>query len=395
MFSDETKIERVLPLYTDAQLDEAIVELREMLKADEVTNAKDPVDKAICEKIESFYPHWFQRIDYPNYCTTSTSNHRLVYFDEGGLNTLGKRLTSEEACILRPYPKWFCLKEVLPGVEGKSVLEIGSSNGFFSFRFAELGASSVTGVEISKPQYESAVWSAEILKHENVHFHNADVLTDFSIPKHDIVFLSEVHNHFLFPFFGLLRVIDLANETVIFDTGALDVNEDWMGLDSSFEAESNCLIYHSFTMSDGLIMNFLNLIGIPSSKVIRYKSPLNHYHVLYIIDTRDIRAYRNQLQYPPYLSETVELTHFKQTQLNLTKAQNRLNLYENKLSSLKQTRIDLREAKKQLKKSNNQIKRLEAKLDQHVSMLAAIKTSKFWWFRSQWLRFKRGLHWLD
>ncbi|NJN85293.1 MAG: class I SAM-dependent methyltransferase [Leptolyngbyaceae cyanobacterium SL_7_1] len=371
MLSDETATERVLPLYTDTQLNEAVAKLREMLKADEVTSAPDCIDQEIREKIQSFYPHWFQRIDYPNHCTTSTSNHRLAYFDEGGLNTLGKSLTSEEASILRPYPKWFCMKEVLPSVEGKSVLEIGSSNGFFSFRFAELGASSVTGVEISKPQYESAVWSANVLKHENVHFLNADILTDFSIPKHDIVFLSEVHNHFLFPFFGLLRVIDLANETVIFDTGALDVNEDWIRLDSSLEPKSNRLIYHSFMMSDGLIMNFLNLIGIPSSKVIRYKSPSNHYHILYIIDTRAIKARRNRLQYPAYLGETVKLTHLKQTQ------------------------VDLRKAKNQIKKLNNQIKRLEAKLDQHVSMLAAIKTSKFWWLRSQWLRLKRGLNWRD
>lgn len=297
----------VMPLFNDEQLDQAVTELRKTLEQDESSETKIALTGEISQKIESFYPHWFQRIDYPNYHLTSTSNHAMAYIDEGGLNTLGKRLTSEEASILRPWPKWYYLKPLLPELTGKSVLELGSSNGFFSFRFAELGASEVTGIEIIRSQYESAIWSASILGCQNVKFQNTDVLMDFTIPPHDVVFLSEVHNHFLFPFYGLARIVNLAKETVIFDTGAQDNSDHGLGLSSGWTNDTKSLIYHSFTLSDGLIMDFLNLIGIPPSKVKRYKAPYDHYHILYIIDTRDIQRTREEFGYPEYLRRIVEM----------------------------------------------------------------------------------------
>ncbi|MBD1914963.1 MULTISPECIES: methyltransferase domain-containing protein [Cyanophyceae] len=297
----------VMPLFNEDFLDQAVIELRKMLAQDKSSETQIALTGEIAQKIESFYPHWFQRVDYPNHHLTSTSNHSIAYIDEGGLNTLGKRLTSKEASILRPWPKWYYLRPLLPELTGKSVLELGSSNGFFSFRFAELGASEVTGVEIIRSQYESAIWSASILGYQNVKFQNTDVLMDFTIPTHDIVFLSEVHNHFLFPFYGLARVVNLAKETVIFDTGAQDNSDHRFNLSSGWTNDSKSLIYHSFTMSDGLIMDFLNLIGIPPSKVKRYKAPDDHHHILYIIDTRDIQRTREKFDYPEYLRRTIEM----------------------------------------------------------------------------------------
>src|SRR4051794_5697272 len=58
-----------------------------------------------------------------------------------------------------------------------------------------------------------------VLGHSSVEFLNTDFLLDANIPAHDVVFLSEVHNHFLFPFYGLLRVVNLAREAVIWDGG--------------------------------------------------------------------------------------------------------------------------------------------------------------------------------
>ncbi|MBD1889616.1 class I SAM-dependent methyltransferase [Coleofasciculus sp. FACHB-SPT9] len=297
----------VIPLFSEEKLEEAVVTLRKILEKDDFPQTKEALKGEIARRIQSFCPHWFQRIDYPNHNITSTSNHNWAFIDEGGVNTLGKKLTSQEASILRPWPKWLYIKDILPNVVGKSILELGSSNGFFSFRFAELGASHVTGVEIIQRQYESAVWSADILGHKNVSFINTDALLDLTIPKHDIVFLSEVHNHFLFPFFGLLRVINLAKEMVIFDTGAVDINEHRLDLHSGWKSQSGNLVYHSFQMTDGLIMDFLNLVGIPPYKVKRYKAPSDHYHILYAIDTTEIEQNRQKIGYPEYLRQIVEL----------------------------------------------------------------------------------------
>src|SRR5207245_956187 len=138
-------------------------------------------------------------------------------------------------------------------------------------------------------------------------FLHTDALLDLAIPAHDVVFLSEVHNHFLFPFYGLLRVINLARETVIFDTGAVDSSELSMNLHTAWRKENGHLIYHSFLMSDGFIMNFLKLIGIPPAQVTRYKAPFPEYHILYVIDTRGLEEHRRQLQYPDYLEDVIHL----------------------------------------------------------------------------------------
>jgi hypothetical protein len=100
---------------------------------------------------------WFQRIDFPAHGISTTSDRAWVYFDEGGVNTLGKNLTSEEACLLRPLPNGCIYQKHIPPLEGKSILEVGSSNGFFPFRFAELGAKKIDRIDVQKYKHESAV----------------------------------------------------------------------------------------------------------------------------------------------------------------------------------------------------------------------------------------------
>jgi 2-polyprenyl-3-methyl-5-hydroxy-6-metoxy-1,4-benzoquinol methylase len=299
---DTTK-SRVLPLYSDEQIEAAVAQLKSMLEADAQPETQAALKSRIAQKIRDFAGHWFQRIDYPEHRLTSTSDHSLAYVDEGGINTLGKRLASEEASILRPWPKWFYIKPLVPDVTGKSVLEPGSSNGFFSFRFAELGARKVTGVEINRSQFESAVWSTSMLGHKNVAFINTDVLLDLTIPQHDIVFLSEVLNHFPVPFFGLIRTVNLAREMVILDTGAIDSDEHGIKLYSGFDKKTGRLIYSSFLLTDQLILDFLSLIGVEPSRVTRYKAPYDEYHILYKIDTRGLRATRASQRYPEYLEK--------------------------------------------------------------------------------------------
>lgn len=101
-----------------------------MLAEDETPERRSALNGEIAKGIESFKGHWFQRIDYPEHWITLTSNREWAYIDEGGLNTLGNRLT---------------------------------------------------GVEIIRPQYESAVWSAEVLKHDTVFFLNTDARHSFSV----------------------------------------------------------------------------------------------------------------------------------------------------------------------------------------------------------------------
>jgi hypothetical protein len=298
---------RVSPLYEPDQLNRAIGELREMLRIDQRPERLAARTGPVADGIRRFGGHWFQRIDFPEHSITSTSDPSWAWHDEGGLNTLGKRLTSLEASVLRPWPKWLgYLRRLVPDVRGKSVLELGSSNGFFSLRFAELGAASVTGVEVIPEQHASACWCAEMLGHSNIRFLNTDFLVDHTIEPHDVVFLSEVQNHFLFPFAGLAKTINLARECVIFDTGVIDTPDQRLQLHTGWNPTIGSLNFHSFTFSDGLLMDYLALLGVPASRVARFKAPSAENHILYHIDTRFVSQDRRTMQYMPYLWDALE-----------------------------------------------------------------------------------------
>lgn len=297
---------RSLPLYTDEQLTRAVKDLRAVIDADESPACRAALDTPFGQRLRGF-GSWYQRIEFPEQGVSSTSDPGLAYFDEGSFNTLAKRLTSREACILRPRPKWAYLEPLLPPMAGKSVMEIGSCNGFFSFRFLERGAAQVTGIEVVGKFCEMARWSAETLGHRNVRFLNTDFLLDSSLEKHDIVFLSEVHNHFLLPFLGLLRLVNIARETLVIDTVSDLVPDHGATMGSGWLTAQRQLIYHTMQMSDGLLLDFLNLVGVPPSRITRYSAPDQPFHNVYVIDTRDLAETRARRRYPEYLQDVLEL----------------------------------------------------------------------------------------
>ena len=303
----DREVAPVFPLYTDAQMAAAVTELRAMLSQDSSPECRQALRSDFAEAIRSFAGAWFQRIDYPRHGIASTSDPSLAYIDEGGFNRLAQRLTSLEACLLRPWPKWHYIRPLLPPVQDKTVLEIGSSNGFFSFRFAELGARQVTGVEIVRRTHESSLWSRDVLGLRNVRFLHTDFLLDLSLPAHDVVFLSEVHNHFLFPFYGLLRLVNLARETLILDTVSSDTPRHGIELSSGWHHASGRIIYHSFELTSGMILDFLSLIGIRPARVTRYCAPDESRHNLYRIDTRGVDAERVARAYPEFLQSVIDL----------------------------------------------------------------------------------------
>src|SRR5262249_556246 len=129
----------VRPLYRADKLAAAVLKLKQAFKADDSPQLRVALQTEAAPAIDRFRGHWFQRIPYPAHHLTSTSDHSMAWIDEGGLNTLGNRLSSAEASVLRPWPKWSYIEPLLPDLRGKSVLELGSSNGFFCFQFAAKG----------------------------------------------------------------------------------------------------------------------------------------------------------------------------------------------------------------------------------------------------------------
>ncbi len=83
--------------------------------------------------------------------------------------------------------KWKRLEPIFSdlGIEGKTILDVGSSDGFYAIECAKMGAR-VMGIEIDKIRVERAEFVKNYLKQDNVEFSSED-LYDFDHEKFDII----------------------------------------------------------------------------------------------------------------------------------------------------------------------------------------------------------------
>lgn len=285
-------------LLTPERADDLAESLRRHFREDATASTTDALGTELAEDASKIC--WYQRLKIPGLNLYTTSDHGRLDFpgDPGWLNTLGNRLTSEEGAVLRPMPKWGYIKPVLPDLSGKSVLDIGCNNGFFSFEFSDLGASHVTGVDVYDLFLHGALWMKSLRKVENVEFILMDALLDLSLPKHDIVFMSEVHAHFVDPLFGILRAVNLAKKTLIIDGPALPSENIELDLGGEVNSETRKLLYHAWIMSDGLMLRYLWLCGVEPERVTRYTAPWPN-HILYVIDTANVESFRKTFDFQP------------------------------------------------------------------------------------------------
>jgi 2-polyprenyl-3-methyl-5-hydroxy-6-metoxy-1,4-benzoquinol methylase len=285
------------PLFRDDELRRHLFALRQHITRDaSAVVAAELKSPAVYEALER---SWWQRLAIPGTeCFTTSDRARLLVGDPGFLNTLGNTLTPEEGFILRPMPKWAYLKPIFPNVAGKTVLEIGCNNGFFCFEFAQMGAAHVTGVEIVEGFIRQARWMAAARSIKGVSFLQTDALLDLSLPQYDVVFMSEVYTHFVDPFFGILRAVNLAREAVIIDNAALTTPEYAIDIRAGLDPSTGRMTYHAWILSDGLMLTYLLLCGIPPERVTRYFAPWQN-HIVYVIDTRDVANYRRNNDFQP------------------------------------------------------------------------------------------------
>lgn len=296
-------------LFSDEKFVEMQQELQGILRRDRETFKPESLQTEVAAGIRHFQGCWFQRIDFPAQNLSTVSDRDWVLFDEGGVNTLGGRLSSEDACLLRPWPKWLYVRPLLPDLTDKSIMEVGCANGFFPFRFAELGAKRVTGVEFQRRRHESSVWANQILGWKNLEFKHADFLVDYTIEPHDIIFVSEVVNHMLCPLWGLTRLVALAKEMLILDTGVFESPQHTMELSTGWMPDGKTFSFLSFQISDGLICSYLKLLGLRADEIVKFVEP-GAGHILYRINTKQLHERRANGELPENQrrSLTVDLT---------------------------------------------------------------------------------------
>jgi 2-polyprenyl-3-methyl-5-hydroxy-6-metoxy-1,4-benzoquinol methylase len=285
------------PLYTASEGDAFAAELRQMLALDQSAGRQATRGSQFGRVVDQF--PWFQRIDFPRYDYTSTSNSERFGFDSpGDLNRLGGRLSNQEGSLLRPYPKWVYLRNLLPDLRGKSVLELGSSCGFFSFKFAECGARQVTGIEAIPAQVQAAEWSANVLGvQDRVKFLTTDYTRDTSIQQHDVVFFSEVLVHSAMPSYSLYRAVNLAKETLIIHESLYRDKNHPIDMDLIVNRNTGQFMYTGMVMTEHLLVKLLYVYGINPHSIQRFHDP-HEEHTLLVIDTRDAPKNRGNVWHP-------------------------------------------------------------------------------------------------
>ncbi len=288
----------------EAELDEIAARLRDSLRSEQskTEQANPDIISLLSEKAP-----WYQRIELPGYGITTTSNPNWVVWDTAPDNSLGGRLSAQEAAILRPQPKWAFIVSRLPEIKGRTILEVGSNCGFSSFEFARLGASRVTGIEAILEDFQRAEVLRGILGIKNVRFVHQDWCLDQPPEeKYDIVFCSEVIGHLLFPFWGIYKMLACSRQFTVIDTG---VNQRSQAI-CSFSFFEGYIRYHSFGMSDRMLTDFLVRCGIEPNAI--QKHPYAGARCLYIIDMRH-QALKARLQSgdDPVLSGKFEFDRVK------------------------------------------------------------------------------------
>jgi tRNA (mo5U34)-methyltransferase len=119
-----------------------------------------------------------------------------------------------------PLERWRLIEPLLPGIRGKSCLDVGCSSGFFSLKMKELGARYVLGIDFEQQPraIEQAQFAAQTLGLD-VDFRTMSAYDLHTLTtQFDIVLFMGVFYHLRHPLLALELVRNLCRETMIFQT---------------------------------------------------------------------------------------------------------------------------------------------------------------------------------
>ncbi|MCK4872877.1 MAG: methyltransferase domain-containing protein [Phycisphaerales bacterium] len=247
---------------------------------------------------------WYQRIEFPEYGVTTTDDIENAYPDRAPDNQV-EGLSPEQAAQQRPVPKWKHIEGVLPDVQGLDVLEVGSNCGFFSFKFAQLGAKRVVGLDVVPKWLDHARWCNEILGHSQVSFHNCDFMnftgdpseahdgllrhTDSHIPlpddTFDLIFMSTVLDHTFFPFLVIYKMLRMSRRWVVIDGPVINTTKDEAIMKQGYALDGN---RHGSVFTPYMFAMTFFRHGIPKEDVHAHAYN-NGENMTFVVDTTNMR----------------------------------------------------------------------------------------------------------
>jgi len=242
---------------------------------------------------------FYQRIELP-YGLTTTDLPGSWYQDDAWDNAIDQ-VSIEEAARFRPEPKWKHIQNIMPPLEGKDILEIGSNCGFFTFEFAKKATRAI-GIDVSREWHKKSLMLKSIKQCMRSEFYLCDFMllgdlvslqkgenldffspsgTDINIKPDivDISFCSTVIDHVYFPFLFIYKMLMNSREWAIVDTPIIDSwnpgdrfgHHQFLHIDGP---EDGC--HHGFSATKSFWRYYLKRLNI-GDNIVRYEqySPNN------------------------------------------------------------------------------------------------------------------------
>lgn len=136
---------------------------------------------------------------------------------------------SPERHVLRRQHLFQPLLEIYGGsLAGKTVLDVGCCQGFWSFAAAEAGAAQSLGIDSSQIFIREALALRELNGFSNCEFrcaHVEECETWTTIATHQITFFFGLFYHLTDPIFALRQAINRTTETILIDTNITNHKE--------------------------------------------------------------------------------------------------------------------------------------------------------------------------
>lgn len=111
----------------------------------------------------------------------------------------------------------------LPDLTGKSVLDIGAWDGYFSFELERRGAKRVLAVDVwDEGSLQAFLFARDMMKSNVEYLHiDAHDLSPATVGTFDIVLCAGLLYHLRHPLLGLERIRSVTKERLILETGSL------------------------------------------------------------------------------------------------------------------------------------------------------------------------------
>ena len=211
-------------------------------------------------------------------------NHFYIF--PNGIKTREKHIASPGYCI----NKWKRLKPIIKSLDpsGKTMIDIGCSDGFFAIQSAALGLDSVLGTDIDPLRIDRANFAKEVYQIENVMFKQQDLYETQEDKSYDIVLgLGLIHR--IPDLESCLDKLSKIGDTLILEFKTLNKDEDTVVYHGG-RSKSNKFNGLHYTPTQNFMIRNMSDRGFANHKIFDDEvSNLNYKRTIMVFSKKELR----------------------------------------------------------------------------------------------------------